>query len=202
MCVHSGQRRGCALARESGTGDDSVILTPTRAEISEPPKVESVIPISNAQSSRSRPPPSSYPSPSSLPSRRARNHAQEVWARQRTGTHTKPALNGRTRDNANADDADSSTDWGVPRRRGGGDERARGPRGRRPARPLDPTTCAEGRTFPQISTTNENPAPSESPPAVNPHASFDFALSASASMRCAARPRRRNHSFVPAMRLR
>ena len=44
------------------------------------------------------PPPSSYPSPSSPPSRHARNHAQEVWARQRTGTHTKPALNGRTRD--------------------------------------------------------------------------------------------------------
>ena len=66
------------------------------------------------------PPPSLYPSPSSLPSRRARNHAQEVWARQRTGTHTKPALNGRTRDNANADDADSSTDWGAPQRGRGG----------------------------------------------------------------------------------
>ena len=39
------------LSAESGTGDDSVILTPTRAEISEPPKVESVIPISM----RSRP---------------------------------------------------------------------------------------------------------------------------------------------------
>ncbi len=38
------------------------------------------------------PPPSSYPSPSSLPPRHARNHEQEVWARQRTGTHTKPAL--------------------------------------------------------------------------------------------------------------
>ena len=35
------------------------------------------------------PPPSSYPSPSSPPSRHARNRAQEVWARQRTGTHTK-----------------------------------------------------------------------------------------------------------------
>ena len=29
--------------------------------------------------------------------RRARNR-EEVWARQRTGTHAKPALNGRTRD--------------------------------------------------------------------------------------------------------
>ena len=53
---------------------------------------------SGAMCSGNPPPPSSYPSPSSLPSRRARNHAQEVWARQRTGTHTKPALNRRTRD--------------------------------------------------------------------------------------------------------
>ena len=40
------------LSAESGTGDDSVILTPTRAEISEPPKVESVIPISNENGAR------------------------------------------------------------------------------------------------------------------------------------------------------
>ena len=70
VCVHSGQRRGCALARESGTGDDSVILTPTRAEISEPPKVESVIPISSAQST-----PHSHSAFSTCRSRRALSRA-------------------------------------------------------------------------------------------------------------------------------
>ena len=46
MCTLGSKKRVC-LSAESGTGDDSVILTPTRAEISEPPKVESVITISN-----------------------------------------------------------------------------------------------------------------------------------------------------------
>ena len=41
-----------------------------------------------------------------------RSRAGVLWARQRqrTGTHTKPTLNGHTRDR-NADYADSSTDW-------------------------------------------------------------------------------------------
>ena len=46
MCTLGSKKRVC-LSAESGTGDDSVILTPTRAEISEPPDVELVITISN-----------------------------------------------------------------------------------------------------------------------------------------------------------
>jgi len=41
----------------------------------------------------------SHPLQGLLVSRRARDHAEEeAGPRQRTGTHTKPALNGRTRD--------------------------------------------------------------------------------------------------------
>ena len=49
---------------------------------------------------------------------------------------------------------------------GGGDGCAGSPRGERLARPLNPTTCAARRTFRQIPTARENPALSESPPAV------------------------------------